>query len=223
MKKVKIEASWYKFLESEFDKDYFTELRMKVREDYLNLTVYPHPKNIFRSFYLTPVESVKVVILGQDPYHGEGQAHGLAFSVPDGVKTPPSLVNIYKELYSDIGIEASKCGNLSSWSRKGVLLLNTSLTVVAGQAASHSKIGWEKFTDAIILNLSLKRRGIVFLLWGNHAKSKAGLIDPKRHCILSCAHPSPLSAHNGFFGSAPFSKANTYLSSINKEVIDWSI
>jgi uracil-DNA glycosylase len=183
--------------------------------------VYPCEEDIFRALHLTSFEQVKIVILGQDPYHGPGQAHGLAFSVPAGVAFPPSLRNIFKELKRDLGIEAPLFGDLSGWARQGVLLLNTSLTVRAGEAGSHQGMGWERFTDAVVKTLDLERQGLVFLLWGNHAQAKADLIDPGRHSVLTAPHPSPLSAHRGFIGCGHFSKANELLVQHGKTPIDW--
>ena len=217
---VKIEPSWKEALAEEFAEPYFKDLTEFVKSEYQKGTVYPHPKNIFRAFELTPFEKVKVVILGQDPYHGAGQAHGLSFSVVEGVRNPPSLQNIFKEMETDIGAKPST-GDLSHWAEQGVLLLNATLTVRAGQANSHQGKGWEKFTDAVIKTLSDKREHLVFILWGNYARSKKPLIDPDKHCIIESPHPSPLSAHAGFFGSKPFSKTNNYLVSTNQKPIDW--
>jgi uracil-DNA glycosylase len=185
-------------------------------------TIYPSGNQIFKAFELTPLNEVKVVILGQDPYHGPGQAMGLSFSVPDGVPAPPSLKNIFKEIETDLGVEMSGKPNLEDWARQGVLLLNAILTVEGGKAASHSKIGWEQFTDAAIRTISEKCNGVVFMLWGNFARSKAELIDSSRHLILQAAHPSPL-ARGAFFGSRHFSKANSYLASIGKSEINWKL
>jgi len=218
---VKIEQSWKDLLGDEFNKPYFLDLRNFVREEYKNDEVYPAPRNIFNALDSLPVDDVKVVIIGQDPYHEPGQAHGLSFSVPDGVKIPPSLQNIYKEIMSDLGKPKSDSGNLERWAKQGVLLLNATLTVRAHQAGSHQKKGWEIFTDAIIHKLAEKRKGLVFILWGNYAQKKGDFIDTNVHLVLKAPHPSPLSAHNGFFGSKPFSKTNQYLLLHGQTVIDW--
>lgn len=220
---VRIEQSWKQALQSEFDKPYFAELvRFLHAEKAAGKTVYPPGGEIFKAFELTPLDRVKVVILGQDPYHGPGQAMGLSFSVPDGVPAPPSLRNIFKEIESDLGVQMSGRPNLEDWARQGVLLLNAVLTVRGGEPTSHSAIGWQTFTDTVIRFISDNCNGVVFMLWGNYAKSKAGLIDRSRHCVLEAAHPSPL-ARGAFFGSRHFSKANTYLESIGKEPIEWKI
>jgi uracil-DNA glycosylase len=219
---VKIEPSWKAALADEFAKDYFVKLADFVRQEYQSRIVYPHPKNLFRAFDLCPFDRVKVVILGQDPYHGPAQAHGLSFSVQEGIQNPPSLQNIYKEICGDLGQPAKSGGDLSSWAEQGVLLLNATLTVVAGQAGSHQRQGWEEFTDAIIRHLSEDREHLVFLLWGAYAQSKAPLIDAARHLILKAPHPSPLSAHRGFFGCKHFSQANEYLVQHGQEPIDWT-
>lgn len=220
---VKIQNTWKNALAGEFEKPYFAELvRFLHQEKKAGKTIYPPGKQIFRAFDLTPTDKVKVVILGQDPYHGPGQAMGLSFSVPDGVNTPPSLKNIFKEIESDLGVTMSGKPNLESWAEQGVLLLNAILTVEGGLAASHSKIGWEKFTDAVISWLSANLDGVVFMLWGNFARSKATLIDTDRHLILEAAHPSPL-ARGAFFGSRHFSKANAYLAGQGKSPIDWRL
>lgn len=222
--KVHIETSWKSLLEEEFEKPYFIELvRFLKTEKALDKVIYPAGKNIFNAFEQTPFERVKVVILGQDPYHNPGQAHGLSFSVPDGVVPPPSLKNIFKELHDDIGIPVPGTGNLTNWARQGVLLLNASLTVRKNEPASHSKIGWEVFTDTVIRLISEKKHGVAFLLWGAFARSKQILIDPEKHLILTAAHPSPLSANNGFFGCRHFSKTNQYLVLQGEEPIDWLI
>lgn len=218
---VKIEASWEKVLQDEFTQAYFKELTEKVREAYLAGPVYPPPKQVFNAFALCPFDQVKVVILGQDPYHGPGQAHGLSFSVPDGMQTPPSLQNIYKEIKADLGTDVPPSGNLERWAKQGALLLNASLTVLPGQAGSHQGLGWEKFTDAVIKTISDNKEHVVFMLWGNYARSKAELIDWDKHLILEAPHPSPLSAHRGFFGSKHFSQANTYLTEHGLEPIQW--
>jgi len=219
---VKIEKTWQVKLQSEFDKDYFKLLREFVRSEYLSQVIYPRPENLFRAFELCPFNQVKVVILGQDPYHGSGQAHGLAFSVEAGVKIPPSLINIFKELENNLAIKKEGDGDLSAWARQGVLLLNTTLTVRAGQAGSHQRQGWEIFTDRIIQILSEKKDNLVFILWGAYAQSKLELIDNSKHLILKAVHPSPLSAYRGFFGSKPFSQANNYLKNRKIKEIDWS-
>lgn len=218
---VKLEPSWKEVLSAEFGEAYFAELAAFVKAEYLSAKVYPSPKNIFRAFELTPFDTVKVVILGQDPYHGEGQANGLSFAVNDGVRLPPSLQNIYKELASDIGPVTNVSGDLSRWARQGVLLLNATLTVRAASAGSHQGKGWEQFTDAVIRALSERREGLVFILWGNYAKAKGAHIDREKHCVIESAHPSPFSAAAGFFGSKPFSKANEYLQAKGVEPIDW--
>ena len=220
---VRIENSWKEALQSEFDKAYFAELVSFLhREKAEGKTIYPPGSQIFRAFELTPLNKVKVVILGQDPYHGAGQAMGLSFSVPDSVPAPPSLKNIFKEAEQDLGIRMSGRPNLESWARQGVLLLNAILTVRAGEAASHSRIGWEQFTDAVIRTVSDRCDSVVFMLWGNYARSKAPLIDSKRHLVLEAAHPSPL-ARGAFFGSRPFSKANAWLESRGEKAIDWQL
>jgi uracil-DNA glycosylase len=218
---VVIEPSWKKALANEFEQPYFSSLSAKVKQAYLNGTVYPPPKLIFNAFSLCPFNLVKVVILGQDPYHGHGQAHGLSFSVPDGVKNPPSLKNIYKELQTDLDIASPQSGNLEHWAKQGVLLLNATLTVLPGQPASHQGLGWETFTDAVIKTISDQKEHVVFILWGNYARAKKSLIDTKKHLVIESPHPSPFSAHTGFFGSKPFSKTNTYLEETNQSSIDW--
>lgn len=218
---VKIEASWQEALKTEFDKTYFQDLTAKIKNLYQTNTIYPHPKNIFNAFNLCPFLQVKVVILGQDPYHGPSQAHGLSFSVPDGVKTPPSLQNIYKELHDDIGKDIPNSGNLEHWAKQGILLLNATLTVQASEAGSHQGLGWETFTDSVIKTISDKKEHIVFILWGKYAGAKASLIDKNKHLILLAPHPSPFSAYTGFFGSKPFSKTNSYLKEHGLEIINW--
>lgn len=218
---VKINETWKSYLQSEFEKPYFKDLTNFVKEEYQSNTVYPHPKNIFSAFDYCPFDQLKVVILGQDPYHGPGQAHGLCFSVPDGVQMPPSLKNIYKEIFSDTGKPISASGNLERWARQGVFLLNATLTVRARQAGSHQNKGWEEFTDAVIQKISDEKSGVVFLLWGSFAGRKSELIDESKHLILKAPHPSPLSAHRGFFGCKHFSAANAYLVMNGKEGIDW--
>lgn len=220
---VKIEPSWKDALAPEFEKPYFEGLvRFLHQEKAAGKVIYPPGSLIFRAFDLTPVDQVKVVILGQDPYHNPGEAMGLSFSVPDGVKMPPSLRNIYKEIETDLGIRMSGRPNLEGWARQGVLLLNSFLTVEAGIAASHRNIGWQEFTDAVIRYLSENRSGIVFLLWGNFAKAKASLIDPSRHHVLMAAHPSPL-AGGAFFGCRHFSKTNQLLAAEGKTPINWQL
>jgi uracil-DNA glycosylase len=219
---IKLESSWKKALQEEFGKEYFEKLREFVRGEYQHAIVYPPPKNIFRAFDLCPFDKVEVVILGQDPYHGAGQANGLCFAVGPGQRLPPSLQNIFKEIESDLGQPlAHKTGDLERWATQGVLLLNATLTVRAGAAGSHQGEGWEEFTDAVIRTLSDKKENLVFILWGNYAKSKGKLIDWSKHEIIESAHPSPLSAYNGFFGSKPFSKTNAYLVEHGKTPIDW--
>ncbi len=218
---VKIEASWKKVLQDEFGKEYFTKLREFVKGEYQHAIVYPAPKNIFRAFDLCPFDKIEVVILGQDPYHGPNQANGLCFAVSEGVPLPPSLQNIFKELATDIGLVKNKTGDLERWAKQGVLLLNATLTVRARTAGSHQGKGWEEFTDAVIRKLSEERENLVFILWGNYAKSKGAHIDRTKHLVIESAHPSPFSAANGFFGSKPFSKTNDYLAAHNKKPIDW--
>lgn len=219
----KIEESWKNILREEFQKPYFEVLKSFLVEEKKSHTVYPSSANIFAAFNNTPFESVEVVILGQDPYHGAGQAHGLSFSVQDGVQHPPSLQNIFKELRDDLGYAIPKEGNLSAWAKQGVFLLNTVLTVRASEANSHRGQGWETFTDAVIKLLSAQKEHLVFILWGAPAGAKANLIDSKKHLILRAPHPSPLSSYRGFFGSKPFSKSNEYLSSNGKKPIDWCL
>jgi uracil-DNA glycosylase len=218
---VKLEASWKSRLLSEFEKPYFIELSSYIRDEYKRGTVYPHPKHVFRAFDECPFEKVKVVIVGQDPYHGAAQANGLCFAVHDGVPVPPSLQNIFKELESDLGAPVSHDANLERWARQGVLLLNATLTVRAGVAGSHQGKGWETFTDAALHALAHEREHIVFILWGNYARKKGAFIDRTRHCVIESAHPSPLSAHNGFFGSKPFTKTNNQLKTWGLSPIDW--
>lgn len=219
-----IEPSWKEQLADAFIQPYFKQLKQfLVAEKAAKQVIYPASKDIFSAFSLTPWDDVKVVILGQDPYHGQGQAHGLAFSVQQGVRTPPSLQNIYKELASDLGVPIPKHGDLTVWAKQGVLLLNTVLTVRAGAANSHRGQGWEHFTDHIIHALSERKEGLIFVLWGSPAQQKERLIDSRKHLILKAVHPSPLSAHRGFLGSRPFSKINCYLEQHNKAAINWSI
>ena len=220
---VKIESSWKQALQSEFDEPYFAALvRFLHEEKAAGKTIYPPGGQIFRAFELTPVDSVKVVILGQDPYHGYGQAMGLCFSVPENVPAPPSLRNIFKEIEDDLGVRMSGSPDLEPWARQGVLLLNAILTVRAGEAASHSAIGWQRFTDAVIRYVSDHCEGVVFLLWGNYARSKRELIDGSRHLILEAAHPSPL-ARGAFFGCRHVSQANEYLRRQGKTPVDWRL
>lgn len=220
---VRIEQSWKVALAEEFGKPYFESLvRTLRREKAEGRTIYPPGSQIFRAFDLTPLDKVKVVILGQDPYHGPGQAHGLSFSVPAGITAPPSLKNIFKEIESDLGVKMSGHPNLEKWADQGVLLLNAVLTVRCGEAASHSKIGWEQFTDAVIRCISDNREGVVFMLWGNFARTKRDLIDRSRHYVLEAAHPSPL-ARGAFFGSRHFSQANALLAARGHTPIDWQL
>ena len=217
-----IEESWLEVLRSEFESDYFAQLKAFLVEERKQYRCFPPGKDIFSAFWHTPFHQVKVVILGQDPYHGDGQAHGLCFSVPQGIACPPSLVNIFKEINSDLGTNIpTTCGTLTGWADQGVFLLNTTLTVRAHQAGSHFGHGWEQFTDSVIRNLSTLRTGIVFLLWGNPAIAKAKLIDPSKHYILTTPHPSPLSAYRGFFGCKHFSRTNDILVKDGKTPIDW--
>ncbi|MCK9398488.1 MAG: uracil-DNA glycosylase [Bacteroidales bacterium] len=218
-----IEESWKHVLQEEFDAPYFQGLTEFLREEKKKHIIYPPGPLIFSAFNHTPFNRVKVVILGQDPYHGPGQAHGLCFSVPDGVPHPPSLVNIFKEIESDLGIPVPKSSNLTKWASQGVLLVNAILTVRANEPTSHQNKGWETFTNAVIRNLSEKRKNLVFLLWGNYAQAKESLIDSGRHYILKAAHPSPLSANRGFFGCRHFSRTNQILSEQGVNEIDWSL
>lgn len=218
---VKIESSWKSALASEWDKEYFKRLTDFVRAEYASARIFPPAAKIFAAFDACPFEDVRVVILGQDPYHGEGQANGLSFSVNPGVAVPRSLQNIYKELRDDLGIPPRADGDLSHWARQGVLLLNATLTVRAGLAGSHQGRGWEELTDAAIRRLAAEREGLVFILWGAYAQRKGEFIDRSRHCVISSPHPSPLSASRGFFGSRPFSRANSYLESKGQNPIVW--
>ena len=218
---VQIEESWKEALMPEFSKDYFIRLTDFVRKEYHETTVYPPGKLIFNAFNLCPFDKVKVVIIGQDPYHGPGQAHGLCFSVNDGIQPPPSLVNIFKEISSDLGKAVPQSGNLTRWAEQGVLLLNATLTVRAHQAGSHQRRGWEEFTDAVIRKLAEEKSNLVFILWGAYAQKKGAFIDRNKHLVLTSVHPSPLSAHNGFFGNHHFSLANDYLVKHGKTAIDW--
>lgn len=220
---VKIQEQWKDVLREEFDKEYFANLVQILHQEKKNKkTIYPPGGLIFNAFELTPFNEVKVVILGQDPYHGAGQAHGLSFSVPDGVQAPPSLKNIYKEIEDDLQVTIRKNGNLESWARQGVFLLNAALTVRAGEPTSHGNIGWDKFTDAVIKTISDKKEGIVFLLWGNYARGKRELIDRNKHYVLEAPHPSPL-ARGAFFGCKHFSRCNEYLASHGKTPVDWTL
>lgn len=217
---VRLHASWEMRLRHEFEKPYFTALAEYVKSEYRTAPTYPPPACIFNALDMTPFDAVKVVILGQDPYHGKGQAHGLAFSVPEGVPVPPSLRNIFTEVKADVGgVDTST--NLSRWAQQGVLLLNATLTVREGEAGSHQGKGWEEFTDAVIRTLAENKDNLVFILWGNYARKKGSFIDRERHCVIESAHPSPLSANQGFFGSRPFSRANAYLTAHGVEPIVW--
>jgi uracil-DNA glycosylase len=221
---IKLHDSWREPLGPEFAAPYMQELRtFLMAEKVAGKRIFPKAANWFRALDLTPLDKVRVVILGQDPYHGEGQAHGLCFSVPHGVRIPPSLVNIYKELEADIGIPRASHGFLESWAEQGVLMLNSVLTVEMGQAASHQKRGWEQFTDAVIRLINARAEPVVFLLWGAYAQRKAEFVDPRRHHLLKAAHPSPLSAHNGFLGCKHFSQANAFLTSKGLPPINWSL
>lgn len=218
---VKIEQSWKSALSDEFEKDYFKNVTEFVRGEYLTgKQIYPAPKNIFNAFDLCPFDQVKVVIIGQDPYHEPGQAHGLCFSVQEGTAIPPSLINIYKEIEADLGRKSMTHGDLTSWAKQGVLLLNSTLTVQAHQAASHAGKGWEQFTDAVIRALA-GRKNIVYMLWGSYAQRKADYVNPDENLILKSVHPSPLSAHRGFFGNHHFSRANEYLIGHGQQPIEW--
>lgn len=217
----KLEKSWLVALSKEFTKDYFLELNEKIKKAYIEKRIYPSKENIFAALNLCPLDKVKVVIIGQDPYHGEGQAHGLAFSVLPETKIPPSLKNIYKEISNDLGKEIPATGNLNAWAEQGVLLLNATLTVESQQPGSHQGIGWEIFTDEIIKTISDQKEHMVFLLWGKYAEAKANLIDETKHLVLKAPHPSPFSAHSGFFGCRHFSQANEYLEKNKIKPIDW--
>ena len=218
---VKIEPSWKKTLEPEFKKPYFKSLTDFVKQEYNSHTVYPSPKFIFNAFNSTPFNKIKVIILGQDPYHGPHQAHGLSFSVLPPTKPPPSLQNIYKEIKDDMGSIKDTTGDLTHWAKQGVLLLNTTLTVRAHQAGSHQNKGWEEFTSSVIKTISDKKIGLIFMLWGNYAKQKGASIDRQKHLVLEAPHPSPFSAHSGFFGCQHFSQTNTYLLLNNQKEITW--
>ena len=219
---VRLEPSWKARLQEEFEKPYFRRLAEFVRHEYAAKAVYPPPKRIFAALEAVPFDAVRVVLLGQDPYHGPGQAHGLCFSVPDGVPKPPSLQNIFKEIRDDLGLPIPESGNLQHWADQGVLLLNATLTVAAGQAGSHQGQGWETFTDAVVKQLNEGRSGLVFLLWGAYAQKKGLHIDRAKHLVLEAPHPSPLSAHNGFFGCRHFSKTNAYFEARGAAPIAWA-
>ena len=224
MIEAKLEESWKLRLKHEFSSNYMAKLSQFLHEERAaGKLIYPAANDIFTAFNLTPFDKVKVVILGQDPYHGSGQAHGLSFSVRYGLAPPPSLQSIYKEMASDLELSRPGHGNLEAWARQGILLLNSSLTVEAGKAGAHAGKGWEKFTDATITKLNTERIHLVFILWGRKAQLKGALIDPQRHMVITSAHPSPLSAYNGFFGSRPFSRANNYLARHNILPVDWSL
>ncbi|MGI6323602.1 MAG: uracil-DNA glycosylase [Bacteroidales bacterium] len=218
---IRIEASWKQRLMPEFEKEYFARLVDFVKEEYRTTTIYPPGGLIFNAFDLCPFENVKAVIIGQDPYHGKGQAHGLCFSVRDGVAFPPSLINIFKEVESDMGYKPFPTGNLERWAKQGVLLLNATLTVRAHQAGSHQRKGWEEFTDSVIKILNNEKENLVFFLWGAYAQRKGASIDKSKHLVLESVHPSPLSAYNGFFGNRHFSRCNEYLISKGIQAIDW--
>jgi len=220
---LQVNNSWKKYLSVEFNKCYFKELTLFINEELDNSIIYPGPSNVFTAFDLTPFEKIKVVILGQDPYHGEGQAQGLAFSVPKGISFPPSLRNIFQEYNNDLGYEIPSSGDLTKWAQEGVFLLNAVLTVRAGEAHSHKDKGWEIFTDTVIRLISDKKEHVVFILWGKPAQDKSKLIDESKHLILKAPHPSPLSSYRGFFGSKPFSKTNAYLSDHGIDEIDWKL
>ncbi|MBR2377568.1 MAG: uracil-DNA glycosylase [Clostridia bacterium] len=220
---IKFNNLWDEVLSPLFNDERYLKIRSFLKEEYSKYTIYPNMYDIFKCFVKTDYNDVKVVILGQDPYHEYGQAQGISFSVPDGVKFPPSLKNIFKELQSDIGISPPKSGDLTKWTERGVLLLNTVLTVREGQANSHKNCGWTWFTDEVISLLSKREKPIVFILWGGNARAKKSLIDQSRHFIIESAHPSPLSCHNGFWGSKPFSKANEYLTKIGSTPINWDL
>ena len=221
--KSSIPDAWQAILEPEFERPYFTKLEDFLTAERATAQVFPPEADVFQALELTAPDAVRVLIVGQDPYHDVGQAHGLAFSVKTGLRLPPSLLNIYKELETDLGVKRAKSGNLEAWARQGVLLLNTSLTVRAHEAASHKNKGWEKLTDAIIAGVSSQPESVVFVLWGGHAQKKLPLIDATKHTVIQSAHPSPLSAHNGFFGSKPFSKVNSALTGAGQMPIDWRV
>ena len=221
---VKIDSSWKEVLKTEFEKPYFLETVTFLRmEKAAGKTIYPPGSLLFNAFNTTPFDAVKVVLLGQDPYHGPGQAHGLCFSVPDNIPPPPSLINIFKELHNDTGVPIPRSGNLTRWAKQGVLLLNASLSVRANEPMSHSRIGWAHFTDSVISKVSELKRNVVFLLWGKFAQEKQALIDETKHLVLKAAHPSPFSANNGFLGCRHFSKTNEYLVRSGVDPVDWSL
>jgi uracil-DNA glycosylase len=220
---IRIEPSWKNELITEFEQSYFQELAHYIKEAYRHKIIYPAAKNIFRAFDLSPFTHTKVVILGQDPYHGPGQADGLAFSVPPGTPFPPSLRNIFLELQADIGVAKPASGSLEKWAKQGVLLLNATLTVECHKAGTHQKLGWERFTDAVIKAISCHKKHVVFLLWGSYAQQKESLINSQNHLVLKSAHPSPLAAHRGFFQNQHFSKTNDYLKATNQTPIDWEL
>ena len=221
MAEVRIADDWKEVLQEEFSKPYFEELISFVKGEYGAGTVYPAGRNIFRAFDCCPLDKLKVVIIGQDPYHGPGQANGLCFSVGEGVPFPPSLRNILQEVHTDVGAPIPMSGELERWAEQGVLLLNAVLTVRAHEAASHAGRGWEQFTDAVVKAIAERKQGVVYMLWGSYAQKKGAIADPSKNCILKAVHPSPLSAYRGFFGSKPFSKINNYLKEIGKEGINW--
>lgn len=218
---VKISADWKAVLGEEFRKNYFADLVGFVRSEYMRARIFPQGRNIFRAFDKCPLDDLKVVIIGQDPYHGIGQANGLCFSVNDGVEFPPSLQNIFKEIHDDTGVPLPASGNLDRWAEQGVLLLNSVLTVRAHEAASHAGMGWERFTDAVVRAIAENKQGVVYMLWGSYAQKKASFVDPHDNLILKAVHPSPLSAYRGFFGCRHFSQANEYLSAAGKTPIVW--
>ncbi len=220
---VNIGNDWDEVLSDLFQSENYKKIREFLKAEYSTYTIYPSMYDIFNAFKMTPYKSIKAVILGQDPYHEPNQAHGLCFSVKDGCVPPPSLINIFKEMKSDLGLEPPKNGDLTKWAERGVLLLNTTLTVRRGAANSHSKCGWTAFTDEVIKKISAREKPVVFILWGGNARAKKPLIDTERHFIVESAHPSPLSCYNGFFGSKPFSKTNRFLESVGEEPIDWNL
>lgn len=220
---VNIGNDWDEVLSDLFQSENYKKIREFLKEEYSTYTIYPPMYDIFNAFKMTPYKSIKAVILGQDPYHEPNQAHGLCFSVKDGCVPPPSLINIFKEMKSDLGLEPPKSGNLTKWAERGVLLLNTTLTVRRGAANSHSKCGWTAFTDEVIKKISAREKPVVFILWGGNARAKKPLIDTERHFIVESAHPSPLSCYNGFFGSKPFSKTNGFLERVGEDPIDWNL
>ena len=221
--KTKIGNDWNGVLKDEFEKEYFEKLTDFVKTEYKSEVCFPPVKDIFNAFEMCSFSNTKIVILGQDPYHGKGQAHGLSFSVPEGMKIPPSLRNIFKELASDLGVDSPTQGDLTSWAKQGVLLLNATLTVRKSKPVSHQKQGWEEFTDSVIKTISNKKESVVILLWGKFAEQKVSLIDESKHCIITSSHPSPFSAHRGFLGSKPFSKTNEFLEKKGIEKIDWEL